>query len=94
MKPAKATASADPEHDGATDESHSPRADRPLTASEQLEELLDYPWPFPGRPPKHDLSTWTVTDDWPDPVPVTEAEIKVFERWFGDLFDELFGSGG
>jgi hypothetical protein len=31
-----------------------------------------------------------VTDDWPDPVPVTEAEIEVFERWFGDLFDELF----
>ncbi len=21
------------------------------------------PWPFPGRPPKHDLSTWTVADD-------------------------------
>jgi len=50
-----------------------------------------YPWPFSCRPPKHDLSTWTVTDDWPDPVPVAEAEIEVFERWFGDLFDELFG---
>ena len=60
------------------------------TASEQLEELLGYPWPFPGRPPKHDLSTWTVIDDWPDPVPVTQAEIEVFERWFGDLFDALF----
>lgn len=24
--------------------------------------------------------------DWPDPVPVTEAEIEVFERWFGDSF--------
>lgn len=43
-----------------------------------------------GRPPKHDLSTWNVVNDWPDPVPVTEAEIAVFERWFGDLFDELF----
>lgn len=64
----------------------------PPTASEQIEELLGYPWPFPGRPPRHDLSTWTVTDDWPDPVPVTEAEIEVFERWFGDLFDELFGT--
>jgi hypothetical protein len=30
-----------------------------------------------------------VTDDWPDNVPVTEAEIDVFERWFGDVFDEL-----
>lgn len=35
--------------------------------------------------------TWTVTDDWPEDVPVTEAEIGVFEAWFGDLFDELFG---
>lgn len=69
--------------------SRSRRTKRPPTTSEQLEELLGYPWPFPGRPPKHDFSTWTVTDDWPDPVPVTEAEIEVFERWFGDLFDEL-----
>lgn len=61
------------------------------TVSEQLEKLLGYPWPFPGRPPKHDLSTWTVTDDWPEHIPVTEAEVDVFEAWFGDLFDELFG---
>jgi hypothetical protein len=64
------------------------------TVSGQLEALLGCPWPFPGRPPKHDLSTWTVTDDWSHPVPVTEAEVEVFEQWFGDLFDELFGSGG
>ena len=68
-------------------------AKRPPTASEQLEELLGYRVQM-GRPPKYDLSTWTVTDDWPDPVPVTEAEIAVFEQWFGDLFDELFGPGG
>jgi len=31
-----------------------------------------------GGPPKSDRSTWTVaTDDWPDPVPVTAAEIEV-----------------
>ncbi|MFD1197286.1 hypothetical protein ACFQ3K_02950 [Brucella gallinifaecis] len=30
-----------------------------------------------------------VTDDWPEDIPVTEAEIDVFERWFGDVFDEL-----
>jgi len=30
-----------------------------------------------------------VTDDWPDDIPVSEAEIQVFERWFGDVFDEL-----
>jgi hypothetical protein len=62
------------------------------TVSEQLEALLGYPWPFPGRPPKHDISTWTVTDDWPEHVPVTEAEVEVFERWFADLFDEVFGA--
>jgi hypothetical protein len=61
------------------------------TASEQLEALLGYPWPFPGRAPKHDLSSWAVTDDWPEHVPVTAAEVDVFEAWFGDLFDELFG---
>ncbi len=62
------------------------------TASEQLAALLGCPWPFPGRPPKHDLSTWIITDDWPEHVPVTEAEVDVFEAWFGDIFDELFGS--
>ncbi len=66
---------------------------RPPTVSEQLEDLLGYHVPM-GRSPKHDMSTWTVTDDWPDPVPVSEAEIAVFEQWFGDLFDELFGPGG
>jgi len=50
-------------------------------------------WPRIGRPPKHDLSAWTVTDDWPVRVPVTQVEVDVFEAWFGDLFDELFGSG-
>jgi hypothetical protein len=44
-----------------------------------------------GRPPKHDVGAWTVTDDWPASVPITDAELDVFEAWFGDLFDELFG---
>jgi hypothetical protein len=51
------------------------------------------PWPRIGRPVKHDLSAWTVADDWPDPVPITVAELDVFEAWFGDLFDGLFGPG-
>ncbi len=69
-------------------QSHNPAP----TVSKQLEVLLGYPWPIHGRPPKHDLSTWTVAVDWPGHVPITEAEIEVFERWFADLFDELFGS--
>ena len=50
------------------------------------------PWPRIGRPPRHDLETWRVIDDWPVRVPVTDAEIDIFEAWFGDLFDELFES--
>jgi len=34
----------------------------------------------------------TVKNDWPKDVPVTEAEIEVFEAWFGDLFDEPFST--
>lgn len=37
---------------------------------------------------------WTVSDDWPERVPVTEAEIDLFEAWFGDIIDELFGKPG
>jgi len=36
-----------------------------------------------------DGQTMRVTDDWPEDIPVTEAEIQIFERWFGDVFDEL-----
>jgi hypothetical protein len=47
----------------------------------------------PGRRrAKRASVTWAVTDDWPEDVPpVAEAEIAVFEAWFGELFDELFG---
>jgi hypothetical protein len=58
--------------------------------------LYDYLQPTPrrrgGRPAKKKRSEWTVTDDWPDEVPITEAEIEVFEACFGDLFDELFST--
>ena len=54
------------------------------------DDLLDYATPperRAGRPPRHDLSNWTVTDDWPERIPVTDAEVDVFEAWFGDLFE-------
>ncbi len=54
--------------------------------------IMREPWPRIGRPPKRDLSAWTVTDDWPERVPVAQAEVDVFEAWFGDLFDEMFGT--
>ena len=53
--------------------------------------IPDETWPRIGRPPKCCLETWRVIDDWPARVPVTDAEIDIFEAWFGDLFDELFG---
>jgi len=65
---------------------------RAPNAAMQLAEPRDEPRRFKGRPPKYDLSTWAVTDDWPDPVPVTLAEVEVFARWFGDILDELFPS--
>jgi hypothetical protein len=59
------------------------------------DDLYDYARPSarrPGRQAPDDPPTWTVKDDWPEDVPVTEAEIEVFEAWFGDLFDELFST--
>jgi hypothetical protein len=44
------------------------------------------------RAAKADPIEWTVTDDWPNDVPVTEAEMDVFEAWFGDVFDTLFAT--
>ena len=59
------------------------------------DDLYDYyaAEPDPRRGPSTAVgrTTWRVTYDWPDRMPVTETEIEVFERWFADLFDELFG---
>ena len=49
---------------------------------------------MPEPKPEHPLQTledWRVLDDWPDHVPVTDREVDVFEAWFGDILDELFG---
>jgi hypothetical protein len=69
---------------------------RHAPADAELDNLYDYARApvHPGRRrAKRDRMTWSVTDDWPEDVPVTEAEIDVFEAWFGDLFDDLFGDG-
>ena len=67
-----------------------------LAAGDALpDDLYDYARPSTPRatrPVAEDPTTWTVKDDWPEEVPVTEAEIEVFEAWFGDLFDELFST--
>ena len=33
----------------------------------------------------------TITDDWPEIVPITEFEVRIVEAYFGDVLDELFG---
>lgn len=59
------------------------------------DDLYDYytAEPEPRRSPtlEPDTRTWRVVDDWPEKVPITEAEIAVFEHWFADVLEELFG---
>lgn len=62
------------------------------------EEGLDlYAWQGQDAVRQHrhlagdDLGHWCVIDDWPRPIPVTPEEIDVFEAWFGDILDDLFG---
>lgn len=65
-------------------------------ADAQCDDLYDYAKTLARhgrRRARRDRTTLTATDDWPEDVPMTEAEIAVFEAWFGELFDELFGDG-
>lgn len=63
------------------------------------DDLFDYAdVPAPDGPERRrsplrivDVETLPVIDDWPEKVPITEAEIEIFERYFGDVLDRLFG---
>jgi len=44
-----------------------------------------------GHEPPPDTTGWIVTDDWPERVPVTKAEVDVFEAHFSDFFDKWLG---
>lgn len=73
-----------------------PRQPAPKTLPDDLYDYDDDPAsrisPPRGSPPDaFDVEKLPVIDDWPEKVPITEAEIQVFERWFADVFDEMFG---
>lgn len=65
-----------------------PRQPVPKMLPNNLYDYADDPTPALGHARAGD-EPLRVVDDWPEDVPVTEAEIQVFERWFGDVFDEL-----
>lgn len=68
----------------------------PHSLPDDLFDYADDPAPRSARsrrstlPDSADNAALTVIDDWPDFVPVTEAEIDIFERYFGDALDRLF----
>ena len=73
-----------------------PRRQAPQTLPEDLYDYDDDPAPRissprASPPDAFDVEKLPVIDDWPEKVPITEAEIQVFERWFADVFDEMFG---
>lgn len=48
--------------------------------------LLDH-----QAPRKKRSTPITVTDDWPQAVPVTDHEARIIEAFFADVLDDLFG---
>ena len=54
-----------------------------------LYTYADTPPPSRRTRPSPVHAPMTVTDDWPEYIPVTEAEIAVFKAWFGDILEEL-----
>lgn len=67
--------------------------------SAEVIDFFDYVSPEPRTRPQSGgverrtaRSGMEITDDWPAHVPVTEAELDLFEVHFGPLLDELLGS--
>lgn len=73
-----------------------PRHPVPETLPEDLYDYADEPTPD-GRERRRsplrivDVESLPVIDDWPEKVPITEEELQIFERYFGDVLDRLFG---
>ena len=71
-----------------------PRSQKLRRHGAPIDDLYDYASAparrRPGRCGRADQGERIVTDDWPEDVPVTDAEVDVFEAWFGELLDGLF----
>jgi hypothetical protein len=46
----------------------------------------------PRRPRREEVWRPLITDDLPDRIPITEAELDIIEAHFAVLLDELFGA--
>ena len=58
------------------------------------EDLYDYarqPAPRARRSPLRLEGAITVTDDWPENVPITEAKLRVMEGHFAEELDAILG---
>ena len=73
----------------------------PASASQGDADLYDYVRPVRLAVPElrsrarkgvEQQASRKVSDDWPDHVPVAEAELDLFEVHFGQILDELLGS--
>lgn len=64
--------------------------------SESLDDLHDYMQPQPRRHPSKRADNANdgqiiVTDDWPEQVPIGDAELRVLEGHLREELDALFG---
>ncbi len=58
------------------------------------EDLFDYAQPTAPRAGRSRVCSEEpirVTDDWPEVVPITEAELRVIEGHFAEELDAIFG---
>jgi hypothetical protein len=65
-----------------------------LGPAEELVDLYDYARPEPLRSKwqRHDDEPpIVVTDDWPEMVPISEAELRTVEAHLADILDAIFG---
>lgn len=60
--------------------------------SEPLDDLHDYVQPWPQRASTREREgAISVTDDWPEQIPVGDAELRVIEGHLRGELDKLFG---